>query len=82
MTAAGARRSRQHNAFTPKQRAFARSEIDERRRAIDRERRAGTVPASVSRGRGFGRLIFPFIGPMQRRFFRAQLDVVEAACLS
>ena len=37
---------------------------------------------SVSRGRGFGRLIFPFIGPMQRRFFRAQLDVVEAACLS
>lgn len=52
MTAAGARRSRQHNAFTPKQRAFARSEIDERRRAIDRERRAGTVPASVSRGRG------------------------------
>mgnify|MGYP003310973251 CR=1 FL=1 len=37
---------------------------------------------SVSRGRGFGRLIYPFIGPMQRRFFRAQLDVVEAACLS
>ena len=37
---------------------------------------------SVSRGRGFGRLIFPFIGPMQRRFFRAQLDGVEAACLS
>ena len=35
---------------------------------------------SVSRGRGFGRLIFPFIGPMQRRFFRAQLDLVEAAC--
>jgi len=36
---------------------------------------------SVSRGRGFGRLIFPFIGPMQRRFFRAQLDLVEAACV-
>ena len=36
---------------------------------------------SVSRGRGFGRLIYPLIGPMQRRFFRAQLDVVEAACL-
>ena len=36
---------------------------------------------SVSRGRGFGRLIFPFIGPMQRRFFRAQLDVVEASCI-
>ena len=37
---------------------------------------------SVSRGRGFGRLIYPFIGPMQRRFFKTQLDVVEAACLS
>ena len=37
---------------------------------------------SVSRGRGFGRLIYPLIGPMQRRFFRAQLDVVEAASLS
>ena len=36
---------------------------------------------SVSRGRGFGRLIYPLIGPMQRRFFRAQLDVVEAACI-
>ena len=35
---------------------------------------------SVSRGRGFGRLIYPLIGPMQRRFFRAQLDLVEAAC--
>ena len=37
---------------------------------------------SVSRGRGLGRLIYPLIGPMQRRFFRAQLDVVEAACSS
>ena len=36
---------------------------------------------SVSRGRGFGRLIYPLIGPMQRRFFRAQLDLVEAACV-
>ena len=36
---------------------------------------------SVSRGRGFGRLIFPFIGPMQRRFFKTQLDVVEASCI-
>ncbi len=35
---------------------------------------------SVSRGRGLGRLVYPLIGPMQRRFFRAQLDVVEAAC--
>ena len=37
---------------------------------------------SVRRGRGFGRLIYPLIGPMQRRFFRAQLDLVEAACSS
>ena len=37
---------------------------------------------SVSRGRGLGRLVYPLIGPMQRRFFRAQLDVVEAACSS
>ena len=36
---------------------------------------------SVSRGRGFGRVIYPLIGPMQRRFFRAQLDLVEAACV-
>ena len=28
------------------------------------------------------RPIFPFIGPMQRRFFKTQLDGVEAACLS
>ena len=37
---------------------------------------------SVSRGRGLGRLVYPLIGPMQRRFFKTQLDVVEAACLS
>ena len=36
---------------------------------------------SVSRGRGFGRLIYPLIGQMQRRFFKTQLDVVEAACI-
>ena len=36
---------------------------------------------SVSRGRGFGRLIYPLIGPMQRRFFKTQLDVVEASCI-
>jgi len=35
---------------------------------------------SVSRGRGLGRAVFPLIGPMQRRFFETQLDLVEAAC--
>ena len=36
---------------------------------------------SVSRGNGLlGRLVFPFVGPMQRRFFEAQLDLVERAC--
>ena len=35
---------------------------------------------SLSRGHGPGRLIYPFIKPMQRRFFEAQLDLVEAAC--
>lgn len=38
---------------------------------------------SVSRGNGFlGRLVFPFIGPMQRRFFTAQLDAIERSARS
>ncbi|KAJ8600062.1 hypothetical protein CTAYLR_001862 [Chrysophaeum taylorii] len=36
---------------------------------------------SVSRGNGLiGRLVYPFIGPMQRRFFRAQLDAIADHC--
>ena len=53
---------------------------EERLSVVDRGDAVVVDILSVSRGRGFGRLIFPFIGPMQRRFFRAQLDVVEAAC--
>ena len=37
---------------------------------------------SASRGNGFfGALVFPFVGPMQRKFFDVQLDAVEAAAL-
>lgn len=37
---------------------------------------------SVSRGAGImGRLCYPFIWPMQRRFFKAQLDSIEQQCL-
>jgi len=36
---------------------------------------------SVSRGSGcLGRLVFPFVGPMRRRFFDAQLDAIERRC--
>ena len=36
---------------------------------------------SVSRGNGLkGAIVYPFIGPLQRRFFRAQLDFVEGRC--
>ncbi|KAJ1454013.1 hypothetical protein M885DRAFT_522495 [Pelagophyceae sp. CCMP2097] len=35
---------------------------------------------SVSKGAGLrGRLVYPFIGPMQQSFFREQLDVVSEA---
>ena len=35
---------------------------------------------SASRGHGaLGTLVFPFVGPMQRRFFKAQLDLVADA---
>lgn len=37
---------------------------------------------SVSRGNGVpGRLVYPFVGPMRRRFFQAQLDAIERASL-
>lgn len=37
---------------------------------------------SISRGSGLaGRLVYPFVGPMQRRFFRAQLNAIERTAL-
>ena len=54
---------------------------EERLSVVDRGDCVVVDILSVSRGRGFGRLIYPLIGPMQRRFFRAQLDLVEAACV-
>jgi len=53
---------------------------EERLSVVDRGDAVVVDILSVSRGRGLGRLVYPLIGPMQRRFFRAQLDVVEAAC--
>jgi len=54
---------------------------EERLSVVDRGDAVVVAILSVSRGRGLGRLIYPLIGPMQRRFFRAQLDLVEAACV-
>ena len=59
---------------------------EERLSVVGGARRKGVVIVevlSVSRGNGaLGALVYPFIRPMQRRFFRAQLLVIGAAAAS